>query len=202
MSSGIYRITNRENGHKYIGSSETVEIRKTEHFRHLRHNKHHSAYLQNAYNLYGVEAFQFDVVEYCESGDLLSREQYYIDLLSPEYNIAKYVTSPMKGRKHTEESIYKMRVSSIGKNVGNSPSEETRHKLSVAMKGKKQTEEHKNNLSKSKTGIGLGKKLSQEHKEKIAKSNKGKIVPMERRAKLSVSLIEFWKNRKIREDIK
>jgi len=41
--------------------------------------------LQNAYNKYGKKYFIFYALEYCK--DITEREQYYIDLLQPNYNI-------------------------------------------------------------------------------------------------------------------
>jgi group I intron endonuclease len=36
---------------------------------------------------YGYSNFQLDILEYCEPTNCIEREQYYIDLLKPEYNI-------------------------------------------------------------------------------------------------------------------
>jgi hypothetical protein len=30
-----------------------------------------------------------EILEYCDSSNVIEREQYYIDLLNPEYNILK-----------------------------------------------------------------------------------------------------------------
>jgi len=39
---------------------------------------------------YGYSKFTIEILEYCNSKqDLIKREQYYIDLLNPEYNILK-----------------------------------------------------------------------------------------------------------------
>lgn len=38
---------------------------------------------------YGHSSFSLDILEYCESSVLIVREQYYINLLKPEYNIKK-----------------------------------------------------------------------------------------------------------------
>ena len=49
-----------------------------------------------------------EILEYCDSADTLKREQYYLDILKPEYNIAKIAGSTL-GYKHTTESLEKMR---------------------------------------------------------------------------------------------
>jgi group I intron endonuclease len=37
----------------------------------------------------GYSGFKLEILEYCDSKDLLKREQYYLELLEPEYNILK-----------------------------------------------------------------------------------------------------------------
>jgi len=110
--SGIYKITNQINGKCYIGSSNNIESRWQHHKSNLRKNKHSNTYLQNAWDKYGKDSFEFTVIEEVKNiGDLLEREQYYMDKMESEYNIA-----PKANRS-------KM-------------SEETRHKISKANKGK------------------------------------------------------------------
>jgi group I intron endonuclease len=36
---------------------------------------------------YGHSNFSLNILEYCEKDVLIEREQYYIDLIKPEYNI-------------------------------------------------------------------------------------------------------------------
>jgi group I intron endonuclease len=52
---------------------------------------------------YGYSNFSLEILEYCEPSRVVTREQYYIDLLKPEYNILKVAGSSW-GYKHTEES--------------------------------------------------------------------------------------------------
>ena len=47
-------------------------------------------------------------MEYCDKKETLIREQYYLDLLKPEYNILKKAGSPL-GFKHSDEAKAKMR---------------------------------------------------------------------------------------------
>lgn len=49
-----------------------------------------------------------EILEFCNLNKLLSREQFYLDNLKPEYNIAQTAGSTL-GYKHTDESIAKMR---------------------------------------------------------------------------------------------
>ncbi len=93
MRCGIYKITNIINGHFYVGSTIHLARRWREHRkRSALETKWH---LYNAINLYGLENFDFEVLEYCEpiKETLLAREQYYIDTLNPHYNTRKVASS-------------------------------------------------------------------------------------------------------------
>jgi len=107
MKSGIYKILNKQNNKFYIGSAVDLKSRKREHYYELKNNKHHSKYLQRSYNKYGDSSFSFEIIENCNIDCLLSKEQYYLDLLNPEYNSCKKAGS-MLGFKFTEESKKKM----------------------------------------------------------------------------------------------
>ena len=36
---------------------------------------------------YGFSNFKLEILEYCDLDNVIEREQYYINLLKPEYNI-------------------------------------------------------------------------------------------------------------------
>lgn len=57
---------------------------------------------------HGFSNFRLEILEYCDIADLLKREQYYMDILKPEYNIVETAGSTL-GYKHTPESLAKMR---------------------------------------------------------------------------------------------
>ena len=54
-----------------------------------------------------------EILEYCEPSETISREQYYLDLLKPEYNILLTAGSPL-GYKHNDEAKARMSASKIG----------------------------------------------------------------------------------------
>lgn len=101
---GIYMILNTANNKKYIGSSSNIGIRLWKHRSLLRHNKHFNAHLQASWNKYGEDNFQYSILESCSQEEQFIREQFYINLLSPEYNICKDVIEI----KIAEESKRKM----------------------------------------------------------------------------------------------
>ena len=79
----------------------------------LRINKHHSISLQRAYKKYKKENFRLFVLETLEISlkeDLLKKEQYYIDLLKPEYNICRIAGSPQGTTRSLE---FKQKMSNL-----------------------------------------------------------------------------------------
>ena len=76
----------------YIGHSTNLGNRFTQHISLLKHKKHANKGLQGSVNNYGIEVFEFNVLEYCEQ-DFLSREQHYINKYNPIYNIYKDVVN-------------------------------------------------------------------------------------------------------------
>lgn len=81
-----------------IGKSEDIEYRKKVHYTELKNNTHHSKYLQDDYNLFGEENFQFEIMEIINDLDLLLiSERFYIDKYDSfniwiQYDIPKIAT--------------------------------------------------------------------------------------------------------------
>lgn len=79
---GIYVGKCLVNDRVYVGSSTDAVKRISRHKGDLKLNKHRNSYLQREYNLYGVDAFEWKVVENCRSREVLfSREQAWVDRL-------------------------------------------------------------------------------------------------------------------------
>lgn len=102
MNTGIYQITNLQNGKTYIGSAVSFRKRWKEHLRQLTNGNHHSKVMQRAWDKYGEAAFEFKRLLVCAKEDLLWFEQRAIDVLKPAYNICK-VAGSVLGYRHTEE---------------------------------------------------------------------------------------------------
>lgn len=92
--SGIYCIINIVNNKRYIGSSKNIRLRIWDHRSTLRHKCHDNRYLQNAWNKYGEDNFDYYIIELCNEDILLEREQIYLDTMKPEYNINPITTKP------------------------------------------------------------------------------------------------------------
>jgi group I intron endonuclease len=189
MKSGIYCIENRENAKIYVGSSKHINNRLIGHRRMLRKGTHDNEHLQNAFNKYGEESFEFYPLQRVEIPELLEREQYWIDkyksanpkegyninpkangspMLNPE--TAKKVSEALKGHTPWNKGL---KGSQIPWNKGktNVYSEETKQKIGSAMRGKNHSEETKKRISEN--GKGIKKPKSEEHKRKISISKKG-----------------------------
>jgi group I intron endonuclease len=79
MNCGIYKIVNVKTNKIYIGSSVNIKNREKRHFWMLRKNIHDNEYLQNSYNKYGKDFFEFETIELCPFDDLILKENYYIN---------------------------------------------------------------------------------------------------------------------------
>jgi len=106
--SGIYGLINKANGNSYVGSSVNLGKRFSNYysFKYITDPKRNMI-IHKALIKHGYSAFSLVVMEYCETTNIISREQYYIDLLKPKYNILSQAGSSL-GFKHSEETRLKM----------------------------------------------------------------------------------------------
>lgn len=74
---GIYAIVNRLNGKMLIASAINLEQAREEQLRLLRERRHPNKHLQAAYNKYGSEHFEFEVIERCPFSALRDREDHW-----------------------------------------------------------------------------------------------------------------------------
>jgi len=181
-TSGIYRITNTVNNKCYIGSGVDIYNRWADHKSKLRRMKHFNRYLQRAWNKYGDDSFVFEVLKLCLIDELIIYEQKYIDILKPEYNIAKKARS-MLGLVHTKDARLKMSIASKGnKNAAGRThivTEEMRKRISDANRGRKFSKEHCQKISDYHN--------RSEVKERLTNANKERVWTEESRAKSSAS---------------
>lgn len=212
--SGVYKWQHKETGKIYIGSAINLSKRFLIYFSksYLKRNR---SYINSAILLHGYSAFSLSILEYIDTNHLskedarkliLEREQYYIDSLSPQYNINPIAGSslgtihteqtkalisetkkgekhPMFGKKHSTETITKMSGENnhfYGKN----------HTLEALLK-MREARSHKNHPFYGETGENhpmFGKKHSIETKKKMSLIKKGVIKTEEHKAKISKSM--------------
>lgn len=153
--SGIYRWNNLITDKSYIGSSISLGGRFSNYYSIAflkKRVKKGSSIIYNSLLKYGFNKFSLDILEYCEPTTLIKREQYYIDVLKPEYNISKIAGSRL-GTKQSEKT--KQLISNASKN--RIYSDEFKEKMKIIAKlrlgkksfffGKTHTIETKNRLS-------------------------------------------------------
>jgi group I intron endonuclease len=153
---GIYCFTNKINGKIYIGSSINLTTRFYKYY-HIDNLMQRNTPIYSALLKHGFSNFSLSILEYIieENENPIVREQYYLDLLQPDYNVLTTAGSSL-GYKHTEETLkyFKERV----------PSEKTRNNLSLA---------------------ATGRILSEEIREKISSKHKGKVLSESTKLKIS-----------------
>lgn len=85
---GIYKITNTINGKCYIGASNNIEERWK---RHLRiydnpNDKEFEKTLYRSFRKYGIENFEFSILEECPKDVLSIKEKEWIKQLKTDFN--------------------------------------------------------------------------------------------------------------------
>src|SRR5882762_6949277 len=102
---------NNDTNKIYVGSAKNLTIRLSQYYSTKFLNKELSKGNSKIYRSlldYDYVNFTLYILEYCDSNLLITREQYYIDLLQPEYNICKVAGSTL-GYKHTEKTLCKLK---------------------------------------------------------------------------------------------
>lgn len=80
------------NGKYYIGSSLDLSKRLRTYYSLANMNsklEKSNSIIYLSLLKYKISSFSLEILEYCDKNELISREQYYIDSLEPEYNILK-----------------------------------------------------------------------------------------------------------------
>lgn len=126
----VYKITNKLNNKIYIGITNQgagVRYRK-----HLSDALHGSCFpIHNALRKYGKENFTLEIIELCETSEILKeQEKYWISFYKSNdreigYNMTEGGDGTF-GRSHSEETKDKIRQKALGRKV----SEDTKKKLS------------------------------------------------------------------------
>ncbi len=195
---GVYQILCTANGRVYVGSANKIAKRWEEHRNDLRANRHHNQHLQRAWNKYGDKAFEFSVLENCDTESVIEREQYYLNAYLSAgwkvFNIRRECVLSNLGVKFGDEAREHMRASAAIR----SRNDEWRARQSEAHRGKKLSEETRAKIGESSRNISdetrakmsesrLGKSHSEETRAKIAASNLGQKRSAETCAKVKAA---------------
>ena len=84
--SAVYKITNTVTGDFYIGSSKNVKQRLAAHKCQSTWNKCPNNTMYLDMQKYGVDKFEFEILEVVEPEKLKEAEQKFIETLKPTYN--------------------------------------------------------------------------------------------------------------------
>lgn len=148
---GVYTITNLINNFVYVGATfSKFKFRYQTHKSSLKRNLHDNKNLQNDYNKYGTNVFEFNVIQV--SNDIDEIKNIESNLISDYLN--KNVCYNVRGG---------------GENVGNVTSETTKKKMSESHKGKKLSEYQKECLIK----YNKNKEISEITKTKLSERFQG-----------------------------
>lgn len=144
---GIYCFENKINGKRYIGKSKDIEARYKAHTKKAIND---GTYFHNALKKYGVDAFNFTILEECEESKLNEREEYYIshfDTYNNGYNMTLGGDGGDTLTNHPD-------IINIGKKISKKLTKPKQPKLKVKhtspMKGRHHTEESKQKINETK----------------------------------------------------
>lgn len=113
---GVYKIENKLTKKVYIGSAIDCHSRFKCHKYRLKTGVHHSAHLQASYNKYGLDNFEFILIEKVDNFiNLREREQVWMDFYqsyNPEngYNVARFAEHAAIGLIPWNKDSWKSRV--------------------------------------------------------------------------------------------
>jgi len=172
---GIYMWVHKESGKFYIGSAFDLSKRFNSYYtRAYLSNVKGNSYIYNAILKHDYFAFHLRILEYLDVSDLsvkearkliLEREQHFIDLFSPTYNINPIAGSRL-GAKHTAETISKM----SGENnhfYGKTHTIETKASISRSLSGKTHSEETKTKMSLMRKGKPVSPNTLEKTRKKV-----------------------------------
>lgn len=129
---GVYQIRNIINNQIYIGSSKNIQKRWKQHIKALCENKHDNIFLQNDWNNYGEDCFEFTILEFCEEDKQYKLEQEYFKKLMPfhrlgnGYNVNEDANGMNKSgyKFYDDERVVGKRLKAIGSKTNMIVSEE------------------------------------------------------------------------------
>lgn len=161
---GIYIIKCTANNKVYIGQSINLKNRLRGHKYQLKKGIHANIHLQSAFNKYGENYFNYDILEVVDEKDYTKDKLNLLEI--------KYISLFNSADRNFGYNL------DLGGNGKGRASKETCEKLSKAMKGKyvgrKMSEETKSLMRKNNARYWLGKHFSEETKKLLSKQRKGK----------------------------
>jgi len=105
---GVYKWVNYITGDCYVGSSINLSnrLRMYFHYDTISNTTKGNSIIYSALLKNGYSNFSLEILEYCDKDIVLEREQYYLNILNPAYNILK-IAGSNAGHKQSGETILK-----------------------------------------------------------------------------------------------
>lgn len=142
---GIYRYINKVNGKSYVGQSLDLRHRHNEHISLLKRGLDGCVLLQKAWNKYGEDNFDYEIICICNPEELDVLEIKYIkefDSYHNGYNCNEGGAGN-SGFNHSDITKRKIAVASKGRKM----TQETLRKMSLAQQGRSMSVTHRKALS-------------------------------------------------------
>ena len=109
----IYKIVNNiDNTKFYIGSTKNLQNRIKTHLSKINKRIHYNKKLENGFYKYDKTNFSIHILQICKNVNqkrLLEIEQFWLDLLTPYYNISAKATCVNHSPKSLKVSADKLR---------------------------------------------------------------------------------------------
>ena len=175
MKKGIYIITNKVNGKVYIGQSKQLNQRYSGHLYRINRKEHHNEILQRAFDKYGADNFEYNILEEIIDERLLNeREKYWIDFHGGLNSDKLYNLKDPLLNEYSDYVRNKMSKNNTGENNPN-----------YGNKWTKDMKEKAANRKKGKTWEEIfGEEKAKEMKEKASKSQEGRVHSEETKNKI------------------
>ncbi len=192
----VYRITHQHSGSYYIGSTNNLNHRVTQHLDHLQRGSHHNRALQGLYK--DSSELRFDYLTYSTIDEAHAEEQRQLDIYHGTpgcLNVGSGVVGPWT-RGVPDEQREKMnagfreyarsdefRAKRRELMLGNKVSEEQKIKTSLALTGIKRSEETRKKLSTAQQNRAArnreqfgGVGMSPEQREKLSRAHSKAVL--------------------------
>ncbi len=149
MTIGIYSITHRVSGKRYVGKSKNIEKRVVGHKHHLVKGNHFNRHLQYAVVKDGWESFTWEILEQFDVVDeelMKVRELYWMEHFktterSHGYNLRKDSSTAMVVHPETRNRFRRIMAGKSNPNYGNRWTQEMKQRMSVLKSEQHQSSE-------------------------------------------------------------
>ena len=182
----VYQIVNKINHKVYVGSTNDISSRWSQHKSMLKKGSHHSLYLQRAFRKYGEDAFKLEVLEDCSDctrEELRKREARWID----------YTGSYEDGYNLTNNTNSSFDDPAVQKKV-----HETLKREGKGLYNPEVQKEIHETLKREGKGYGYDPELNKKGREACKREGKGSYYNAESRKKAHKKAMEAQKRDRIR----